>query len=176
MRDEFLLKIIAVVVIMVGMSALASTDPNNPLQEVSLPVDTNDFNIYHLANQAPQIVLLETPEFNTTAQDRYCWIEWFCPDLPTDEIAQALHRIAVIIFNVFAMIANGILSVATVIFLLATNTATLFNFTSWAIFQTHPFLVFFSLGLTVTLGGSIIIWIVNGIRGSIPMLSGGGNR
>lgn len=170
-EDVTLLKIVSVIVVMVGMAALAELDPNNPLDELGIPVDANDFNIFELAAQAPLIQPITQPVAADPAEERYCWFDFFCPDLGfTDEIAKAIERFAISVANFFIAIANGIITLGTVVLLLTVNFVTLFNFAGWTVFQGNFFLLFIGIGLTALLGGAVALWLFKKIQGSIPSI------
>lgn len=170
MKDSDFLRIAAVILIAVGISVMAASDPNNPT-DLGLPVTADSFNIFSLASQAPQIPLLNEPVFSDAEQ--YCWLDFFCPDLGgLTDVAKAVEKIAVLITNFFFMIANGVLQVGTVITLLTVNFLTLFNFSSWVVFQGHFFLQFFAVALTAILGGAVALWIISKVTGAIPFVGG----
>lgn len=148
-----------VVLTFVSLSFMAQVDPRNPMPEIGLPVDPEDFNIYSLASQAPQLELLAPAELPSEG-DRYCWISWFCPDLPwSDEIALAIHNVGITVTNFFIFIGNAISQGVTVTVLFFTAFLTIWNFSAYPVFQVN--LLFQVLGLTLTaiFGGTVALWL-----------------
>lgn len=168
-QDVTLLKVVSVIMIMVGLSFLAENDPNNPLEEIGIPVTVDSFNIFALAQVAPQIQPITNPQEEPGDEEKYCWIDWFCPDLGfTDEIAKAIERFTISVANFFIFVANTALQIGTVVILLITNFLTIFNFASWTVFQGNFFLLFFGVALTGIIGGAVGLWVFEKVRSSIP--------
>ncbi len=172
--DIAFLKVTSVILIMVVISSMAQADGNNPLSEIGIPFDADSFNIYALGEQAPQIELITPIDYSGPRNEtqKVCWIDWWCPDLPGSDVANAIHSFAVSFTNIVFMIVNGILYGGTIVVLLILNFVIIFNFTGWGAFQGNFLLVLFGIGLTALLGGSIILWIYSKIMGSLPFVGG----
>lgn len=172
MKDEFFLGVVTVVLTFVALSFMAQVDPRNPMPEIGLPVEPDDFNLFALASQAPQIELL-APAVLPTSGDRYCWISWFCPSLPFgDEIALAIHNIGISVVNFFIFIGNAISQGVTVVVLFFTAFLTIWNFSAYPVFQVNLLYQIFGLGLTAVLGGTVAIWLFQQIPLPFVMRSG----
>lgn len=161
MKDIVFIKIIATILIMVGISFMASTDSNNPMPEVGLPVEPSDFNIYSLADRAPQFT-----------------VEWV--DQPTDDcdpVTLCINLLAVWVGWAFTTlglvlvwIGNIIIMVVFTLAFMFWNIAKIFVFITWPVFQGHIFLELLGLALTAILGGAVILWFLNHLKSLIPRI------
>lgn len=161
---------------MVIVATLAQTDSNNPMPEIGIPVTADSFNIHALGSRAPQISLIEAPNVTSPESQvqKVCWIPWWCPDLPTDQVAKAIYIFSVSFANLVLRIVNAILWGGTIVVLTIANFLMIFSFTNWAVFQGDVFLQILAIALTATLGGSVLLWIYSKVMGSIPFVGGGG--
>lgn len=161
---------------MVIVATMAQTDTNNPMSEIGIPVDAQSFNIYTLGEKAPQIQLIIPPDFGTGPNQvqKVCWLSFWCPDLPTDQVANAIYIFSVSFSNLVFQFVNGILYGGTIVILLIANFLTIFNFVSWGAFQGNLFLTLLAIALTALLGGSVMLWIYAKVTGAIPFVGSGG--
>ncbi len=172
MKDEFFLAVVTVVLTFVTLSFMAQVDPRNPMPEIGLPVDPDDFNLYALASQAPQLDLL-APATLPTAGDKYCWISFFCPDLPwSDEIALAIHNVGISVANFFIFIGNAMSQGVTVAVLFFTAFLTIWNFSAYPVFQANLLFQMWGLAMTAILGGTVALWLFQKVP--LPFVFRGG--
>lgn len=163
--------VITVVLAFVLLSFMAQVDPKNPMPEIGLPVNPDDFNVYALAGQAPQLDLLAPAIIEEG--DRYCWLSFFCPDLPwSDEIALAVHNVGISVTNFFIFIGNAIAQGVTVAVLFFTNFLAVWHFVGYPIFQANLLFQMLGAAMEAVFGGIIALWAFQQIP--IPFVSRGG--
>lgn len=168
MKDEIAIPIIFIVAFFIGMSVLASADPNNPMPEVGPPVTLDDLNPFILVNNLPHIpglsIVFSSAGGTCAWWDAVCW---------ATTVAEATLNIAVSIANAFIWFVNLLIIVFGIPTVMFINFLTIFFFPAWPVFALNGIFMFMVGSLmSITFGFAIILWIYDKIP--IPMVFRGG--
>lgn len=168
MRDDIAIPIIFIISFFVGMSALATIDPNNPMPELGPPVTLDSFNPFSIAGNLPQIPTVSFT-FSTTSGSSCAWWDVVCW---TGSVFDTTIQIAVTLANAIIWFVNVVIIVFGVPITMAINFFTIFAFPLWPVFQANVFMLTIGGLMSATFGFAIFMWIYDKVP--IPFSSRGG--
>ncbi len=154
-------KLLFVIAFVLGLSFLASTDPNNPLEQAGIPISLDDLTVQSLLSDVPRIAPVILPEIDP---ENRSLLTAGIPILEGVEnwfrgVVEGLTGFAYAAANVVIFAVNIVISFFWFLGKFILTLTNILRFDLWPAFQIHPVLQMFGLILTIGIVMAVVMLI-----------------